>query len=45
MEAVILSDIIIAERKSVMGFPEILFNLFPGMGAYSLVYKPINYET
>ena len=41
MEAVILSDIIIAERKSVMGFPEILFNLFPGMGAYSLVARKI----
>jgi DSF synthase len=41
MEAVILSDVIIAERSSIMGFPEILFNLFPGMGAYSLVARKI----
>jgi len=41
LEAVILSDVIIAERGSVMGFPDILFNLFPGMGAYSLVSRKI----
>lgn len=41
MEAVILSDVIIAERQSLLGFPEILFNLFPGMGAYSLVARKI----
>jgi len=40
-EAVLTSDIIIAERSSKMGFPEILFNLFPGMGAYSLLARKI----
>lgn len=40
-EAILTSNIIIAERGSVMGFPEILFNLFPGMGAYSLVARKI----
>jgi len=35
------SDIIIAERVSKMGFPEILFNLFPGMGAYSFLARKI----
>ncbi len=40
-EAALTSDIIIAERSSQMGFPEILFNLFPGMGAYSFVARKI----
>lgn len=41
LEAVLTSDIVIAERGSLMGFPEILFNLFPGMGAFSLVARKI----
>ena len=41
LESALTSDIIIAERSSKMGFPEILFNLFPGMGAYSLVARKI----
>jgi DSF synthase len=40
-EAALTSDIIIAERGSKMGFPEILFNLFPGMGAYSFLARKI----
>ncbi|WP_162559042.1 crotonase/enoyl-CoA hydratase family protein [Sphingorhabdus sp. EL138] len=28
-------DILVAERSARLGLPEILFNLFPGMGAYS----------
>jgi len=38
-ETALSSDVIIAERGSRMGFPEILFNLFPGMGAYSLLSR------
>ncbi len=30
-------DILVAEKSSRMGLPEILFNLFPGMGAYSFL--------
>lgn len=41
LEAALTNDIIIAERGCVMGFPEILFNLFPGMGAYSLAARKI----
>jgi DSF synthase len=41
LESALVSDVIIAERGSKMGFPEILFNLFPGMGAYSLVARRI----
>jgi DSF synthase len=40
-EAALTSDIIIAERSSQLGFPEILFNLFPGMGAYSFLARKI----
>ena len=39
LEAALASDIVIAERKSMFGFPEILFNMFPGMGGYSLVAR------
>ena len=39
LEAALASDIIIAERRSLFGFPEILFNMFPGMGGYSLVAR------
>ena len=40
-ETTLSSDVLIAERSSKMGFPEILFNLFPGMGAYSLLSRKI----
>jgi DSF synthase len=40
-EAALSCDVIIAERGSVMGFPEIMFNLFPGMGAYNLLTRRI----
>lgn len=42
LEAALASDIVIAERKCQLGFPEILFNLFPGMGAYSLIARKVN---
>ncbi len=40
-ETALSSDVIIAERNSQLGFPEILFNLFPGMGAYNLLARRI----
>jgi DSF synthase len=40
-EAALSSDLIVAERSSRFGFPEILFNLFPGMGAYSFLYRRV----
>jgi DSF synthase len=33
-EAALSSEIVVAERGTMLGFPEILFNLFPGMGAF-----------
>jgi DSF synthase len=44
-EAALSSDIIIAERQSRFGFPEILFNLFPGMGAYSFLDRRVGRRT
>lgn len=40
-EAALSSNVVIAERGCKMGLPEILFNLFPGMGAYSLLSRRI----
>ena len=40
-EAALSSDVIISERSARFGFPEILFNLFPGMGAYSFLYRRV----
>ena len=40
-ETALTSDIIVAERSAKFGLPEILFNLFPGMGAYSLLARRI----
>ena len=36
------NDVIIAERGSKFGLPEVLFNLFPGMGAYSLLCRRLD---
>jgi DSF synthase len=40
-ECALSFDVIVAERGARFGFPEILFNLFPGMGAYSLLSRRI----
>jgi len=40
-EAALASSIVIAEESSKMGFPEVLFNLFPGMGAYSFLQRKV----
>lgn len=40
-EAALSSDVLVAERHARFGFPEILFNLFPGMGAYSFLERRI----
>lgn len=40
-EAALSSDVIVAEKKARFGFPEILFNLFPGMGAYSFLKRKV----
>jgi len=40
-ETALASDVLVAEESALMGLPEILFNLFPGMGAYSLLSRRI----
>ena len=40
-EAMLTNDIVIAERHAKFGLPEILFNLFPGMGAHSFLRRRI----
>ena len=40
-ESALSSDVIVAEESAQLGLPEILFNLFPGMGAYSLLSRRI----
>lgn len=40
-ESAISANVVIAECGTKMGFPEALFNLFPGMGAYSILSRKI----
>ncbi len=40
-EAMLTDDIVIAEEGAKFGMPEILFNLFPGMGAYSFLKRKV----
>jgi DSF synthase len=40
-EAALSSDVVIAEKHVRFGFPEIMFNLFPGMGAYSFLDRRV----
>lgn len=41
-EAALADDLIIAERSAKFGLPEILFNLYPGMGAYSFLSRRLD---
>jgi DSF synthase len=38
-EALLSFDFLIAERGATFGFPEILFGLFPGMGAHAILSR------
>ncbi len=44
-ESALASNVVIAERGVRMGLPEVLFNLFPGMGAYSLLSRRVGTST
>lgn len=41
-ECALAADIIIAEKRAKFGLPEILFNLYPGMGAYSFLARRLD---
>jgi DSF synthase len=40
-ECALSASVLVAEESVRMGFPEILFNLFPGMGAYSFLTRKV----
>lgn len=40
-ECALADDVIIAERGTKFGLPEVLFGLFPGMGAYSFLSRKL----
>ena len=40
-ECALASEVIVAERSATMSFPEVLFNMFPGMGALTLLGRKI----
>jgi DSF synthase len=40
-EGALSSEIIVAEKSARFGFPEVLFNMFPGMGAYSFLSRRV----
>lgn len=42
LEGALSCNVVIAEEGAQMGFPETLFNLFPGMGAMSLLARRID---
>ncbi len=41
-EIALANDVIIAEKSAKFGLPEVLFNLFPGMGAYTLLARKLD---
>jgi len=41
-EAAMSSNLVVAERSAKFGLPEVLFNLFPGMGAYTFMARRIS---
>lgn len=41
-EAALSSHVLVAERSASLGLPEILFNLFPGMGAFQLLARRLD---
>jgi DSF synthase len=45
MESALSSEVVIAERSAKFGLPEVLFGLFPGMGAYSLIGRRVGKRT
>ncbi len=40
-EGALACDYLVAEKSVQLGFPEVLFNMFPGMGAYSFLSRRI----
>ncbi|WP_124706266.1 crotonase/enoyl-CoA hydratase family protein [Sulfuriferula multivorans] len=43
-ESALSAHVMIAEKSALMGLPEVLFNLFPGMGAFSFLSRKIGMQ-
>ena len=41
LEAALTFNFLVAERSAKFGFPEVMFNSFPGMGAFSILSRRI----
>jgi DSF synthase len=41
MECALASSYVVAEKGAKLGLPEVTFNLFPGMGAYSILSRKL----
>lgn len=41
-EGALSFNVIVAEKSAKFGLPEVLFNLFPGMGAYSFISRKLD---
>lgn len=41
-EAALSTNVLVAERSASFGLPEIIFNLFPGMGAFSFLARRLD---
>jgi DSF synthase len=44
-ECALSGHVLIAERNAELGFPEVLFSLFPGMGAFNLLTQKVSPAT
>ncbi len=44
LECALACDFMVAERGTMMGLPEVLFGMFPGMGAYSFLRRKIGQQ-
>ena len=42
-ESAVSANVVVAERGTKIGLPEVLFNLFPGMGAFSVLSRKIGF--
>lgn len=45
LEGALSCNVVVAEKRVRLGFPEILFNMFPGMGAYTYLRQRIHVST
>ncbi len=43
-ESALSAHVLVAEKSAMMGLPEVLFNLFPGMGALSFLSRKIGMQ-